>query len=608
MVPTQVANQQGLWIRVRLVSGGFGFYVETTVPTTPVTTVKYVVPQPPVLADFRFGFSWQNGPEPFDRVFTYNDFTFVDRTENARWPGAPFTPFSAVADLTPALYLGTDAPLPPSDAGIYFDIVEQTGAAAALPLPLVWEEWDGGGWRRLFVDDDTEQLTLPGIVALQPLPATQALARFGRSLYWIRARLASDQPPAETTVSGVSLNAVWARQQRTFQNMPIGTSTGAPSQVFTITQVPVLDGERIEVRELAGRRANVEWRIVALRLFDNDATVVKALENQLGAEGPATDVVRGDLRLVRDRLKNVIEVWVRWQGVLHFFDSGSLDRHYVLDHTTGRLLFGDGTNGMLLPLGAAVQATRFRSGGGSAGSVPAGAIKQLLGSVPGVQAVTNPRAAEGGADGETPASFGLRAPDRLRARGRAVTAGDYEALAREASAGVAFARAIPGQDQAGRRRPGYVTLLIMPNTQDPRPVPSFGLREEVRAYLEAHAALDVASAQRLVVTTPGFFPIDVAATLAAAPGIDPGAVALAATDALTAFLHPLTGGPDGLGWALGRGVYLSDVAAVLAGVPGLDSIRLLSLLVGGVPAGDHVAVGPLQIVVAGSFQFTLVED
>ncbi len=138
----------------------------------------------------------------------------------------------------------------------------------------------------------------------------------------------------------------------------------------------------------------------------------------------------------------------------------------------------------------------------------------------------------------------------------------------------------------------------MPNSQDPQPVPSFGLREEVRAYLEAHAPMNVASAGQIVVTTPGFFPIDVSATLAAESGADAGAVLLLATDALNAFLHPLTGGPDGQGWGLGRDVYLSDIAAVLAGVPGVDAIRVLSLLVGGVPQSDHVAVGSLQIVVA----------
>jgi hypothetical protein len=607
LAPTTVANQKALWVRVRLVSGGYGFTASITIPTTPnPTTVNYIVPVPPVLADIRLGFDWQSASVPFEEVFTYNDFAYEDQTDDARWPGNTFMPFVPVADLTPALYLGTDQPLPSADAGIYFDIVEQSGILS--PPVLVWEEWDGGGWRPLFVEDDTEQLNLPGIVMLQPLPSSQAAPRFGQTLYWIRARLKDDQPPEETTVNTIALNAVWARQQRTFQNMALGTSTGAPSQVFTITQIPILSDERIEVREYAGQRADVEWRIVALQLFDNDATVVESLENQLGAEGPATDIQMGDLRLVRDRSKSVTEVWVRWHSVPAFYDSGPLDRHYMLDHFLGRLLFGDGNKGMLLSLGAQVQAALFSSGGGGIGNVPAGAIRQLLGSVPGVQSVSNPRAAEGGSDGETLADFGLRAPDRLRARGRAITAPDYEALAREASASVAFVRAIPGQDPTGRKLPGWVTVLILPESQDPQPVPSFGLREDVRMYLEANAPVEIAAVHQIAVTSPEFFPLDVGATLAAAPGADPGAVSAAATVALAAFLHPLTGGPAGQGWDLGRGVYLSDIAAVLSRVPDLDSIRVLSLLVNGIPQGDCVTIGPLQIVVAGTFQITMVED
>src|SRR4029077_20479970 len=157
---------------------------------------------------------------------------------------------------------------------------------------------------------------------------------------------------------------------------------------------------------------------------------------------------------------------------------------------------------------------------GPMSNVPTGAIKQLMGSVPGASSVINARAAEGGADGETLADFGLRAPYRVRARGRAIAAPDYEALAREASASVAFARAIPGQDPTGRKLPGWVTVLILPESQEPQPVPSFGLREEVRAYLEANAALDIASAHQIVVSRPDFFPIDVRATLAAAHGAD----------------------------------------------------------------------------------------
>jgi len=610
-----VGGQNALWVRVRLVSGGFGSSKTVTIPaqgtstsgagaTTSGVTVDYVINQPPAVAGIRIGFNWQGGPEPFESVVTYNDFQFEDHTGDAQWPGKTFSPFKLISDVTPALYLGTDKPLPPADSGLYFDILEQS---TILPPALVWESWDGGGWREISAEDDTQQLHLPGIVMLQPLPNSQLLLRFGQNLYWIRARMKEDQPPDQTTFNTIALNAVWASQQRTFHDMSLGFSTGAPSQVFTFTQTPVLQDERIEVREFAGERANVEWRIVALDLFAGDASIIEKLEQELGAEGPQTDISEGDLRLVRDRNKNVTEVWVRWKPVPNFLLSGPRDRHYLLDHFRGRLLFGDGIHGSLLAAGAAVLGKDFRSGGGSVGNVPVGVIKQLLGSVSGVQSVTNPRAAEGGADGETLADFALRAPDRLRSRDRAVSAPDFEALAREASASIAFARAIPGLAPGGISLPGWVTVLILPESQDPRPDPSFGLRQEVQLYLEQHAPADIAAAQQIVVTRPEFFALDVSATLAPVAGSDPGELESGAVKALNAFLHPLTGGPEGRGWNLGRDVFLSDVAAVLGRLEGLASITDLALLVNGVPQGDRVVIGQLQIVVAGLLQFKMVE-
>jgi uncharacterized phage protein gp47/JayE len=602
---TQVGNQDGLWIRVRLVSGGFGFNARTTIPTTPATTVNYIIPQPPALSEFRIGFTWGQGPEPFEQVLTYNDFVYEDHTEDALWPGKTFAPFTPVSDQTAAFYLGTDKPLPSADAGIFFDIVEQAGLAE-IP-PLVWEEWDGGGWRELSFEDDTQQLHLPGVVMLQPLPATQKLEHFGESLYWIRARLKEDLPPDEIQVNSVVPNAVWARQQRTFQDLALGTSTGAPSQVFSLTQIPILAGERIEVREYAGKRAEVEWRILALQLFNQDPAVIEELELQLAAEGPATEIIMGDLRLVRDRSKRVTEAWVRWIAALHFYASGADDRNYQLDHFRGRLLFGDGKNGAIPPLGAAILARTFRSGGGSAGNLPAGTIKQLLGAVSGVQGVSNPRSAEGGADGELLSDFAAQAPERLRARGRAISARDYETLAREASASVAFVRAIPGIDPSGRAVPGWVTVLILPESLDPRPEPSFGLREEVRSYLENYAPADVAASHQIFVTRPEFFPVDVSATLITAQGQDSGVVSLNATIALQAFLHPLTGGPAGQGWDLGRDVYLSDISAVLSGVAGVGAVAMLALLVNGIPQGDSVSVSSQRIIVAGTINLKMIE-
>jgi len=605
MRSSKVNNDDGFWIRVRLVSGGYGFTTTITIPSGTPSSVTFTQPQPPIVNRFCFGYSWVRGPEAFESVLTYNDFAYADQTDNARWPGNKFVLFQPTDEVPPALYLGFNRLLPVNNFGMYFDIVEQSGVD---PGPdLVWEYWNGAGWQKLVADDETQHLELPGIVTVLAESDSQALARFGQPLFWIRARLKEDAPPNETTINYIFPNAVWASQLRTSLNQPLGASDGSPNQMLQFTQIPVLLGQIIAVQELSGPRANTEWRLVALDVSGGDPSIVTELEALLAAEGTQTDVFSADLTidLKRDKRKMVTEVWVTWEEQENFFDSGPGDRHYVLDHATGRLFFGDGNAGKTPPAGANIQASLFRSGGGLAGNVAAGTIKQLLGAVSGVQGVTNPRAAEGGADGETLEEFAQRAPQGIRNRDRAVSLADYENLAHEASAGVAVARAIPTRDPNGITLAGWVTLVIIPHSLEPRPTPSFGLREEVQTYLEQHAPGDVAQAHRIRVIGPSYLPIDVAATLAPKDVTQAGTMEQAARDALEEFLHPLYGGPAGRGWSLGRNVFLSDVASVLGGTAGVDFVSELSLSVNGVLQGEEVIVPHDQIVVAGELRLNL---
>ena len=433
----------------------------------------------------------------------------------------------------------------------------------------------------------------------------RALARFGQELYWIRARLNEDGPPGEPLVGAIHLNAVTAAQRQTIRNAAVGASSGLPDQVFQILQTPVLRGERLEVRELAGPRANVEWRLLAGELFAGDAAKVRELERLLSQEGRETEFTVERVRVLRDRNKRVSEAWVQWEARDHLFASGPSDRHYTLDAAMGRLQFGDGVNGAIPPAGAAIQVREYKSGGGAAGNVAARAITQLLGAVAGVEAVFNPTAAEGGADGEIIERLAERGPKTVRHRGRAVLPSDFETLAREASPAVGFARLLPGRNAEGRRTPGAVTLVIVPESDDPRPQPSTGLREHVRRFVAARAPADLAGCDTIFVTGPAYFPVDVEATLAPIDFSEAGVVERRARKALEAFLQPLHGGPGGEGWPFGRDVYRSDVAAVLESVEGVDYVEEVLLLRDGVPQGERLAVAEDEVVVAGTITLRL---
>ncbi|CAN7511967.1 putative baseplate assembly protein [Variovorax sp. LjRoot84] len=612
MEPVKVNDKEERWVRVRLQSGSYGFKqtiafkTDAPPPAGPNSTFTYVAAQPPVLAAFAIGYTWQHGPFHAERVFAYNDFAYRERTSEAMWPGTTFAPFERVADLTPTLYLGFDKKPPADQLGLFFDVVEAPGSAAGPAL--VWEYWgEGSQWRRTPVDDETGYLRRPGIVNLLAQSDDAELARFGRALHWLRARLKEDGPPGEPVFTGLHVNAVWASERHTMRDLPVGTSNGTPSQVFSLTQTPILAGERIEVRELGGARANVEWRILAMELWGGDSTVLAELEQRLARESQDTEVSLGPLRLRRNRQKQVIEAWVLWERREQLFFSGPSDRHYALDGSVGRLHFGDGENGRVPPAGAAILVREMSVGGGSKGNVEARKITQLLGVVPGIQEVFNPRAAEGGADGEPGSAVLERGPRTVRHRGRALAPADYEALAAEASPAVKVVRAIPGRCASGQTLPGWVTVLIVPYSKDPRPYPSFGLREQVRKFIEQRAPADIAALHRIHVTGPTYLAVGVSARIAPTDPSRAGAVEKAVRAALELFLHPLFGGPGGAGWELGRDVFMSDIAAELERTPGVDYIEELALVIDGVPQGESVRVADDEVVAAGTILLRLNE-
>lgn len=649
---TKVNDVESLWMRVRLTNGGYGATASLKLTSTG-PTIQLVEVVPPALGSITLGYDYESSQDPPEVCLTYSDFRWEDHTEDAAWRGSSFEAFTTVADRTPALYLGFDHPLPADLIGLYFDLVETTGGAN--PPPLRWEYWDGSMWAEVAVQDETADLSLPGMVDVTwpgvPVPpqlsiisgaaqtikvseprwlvsfvpddvvlvtkgnnselgrvasvrgdtmilktplstdysqgtvARAGLPRFGLPRTWIRARMQFDGQPRETHFNGIYVNAAWASQMDTYDNELLGSSTGQPDQVFFFRHAPVLAGQVVEVRELDGLRAAVE---LPLLLEDLSRAGMSA----------------ADTRQVLDpRTGAVTEVWVSWHERPNLFLSGPGHRHYVVERSRGRLMFGDDVHGRVPLVGRDnIRARTYRSGGGEVGNVPAGAINQLLSGVL-AQSVTNARAAEGGAHEEPPDEISVGGPRTIRDRRQAVTLGDYEALGREASPAVAVARALPTTEAPGRQTPGWVKLVIVPNSEDAQPQPSFELRHQVQAFLAAR--MPAAASGHVAVTGPDYLPIGVRAVVAPVDPSAGGPVRDAVIAALEVFLHPLIGGPDGAGWPFGRDVYLSDVAVLLEGVAGVDHVETLDLLLDGTPRGEVVAVPPDRIVVAGTLRISL---
>ena len=165
-------------------------------------------------------------------------------------------------------------------------------------------------------------------------------------------------------------------------------------------------------------------------------------------------------------------------------------------------------------------------------------------------------------------------------------------------------RVLPATAPNGQPAPGWVTVIVVPQSSDPQPQPTLELRRQVHDFLALRAPATVMPG-RIAVIGPKYLPVGASVIVFPADAAAAGSVERRVESALRSFLHPVTGGPEGKGWPFGRGVYLSDLASILEALDGVDHLRNLELLLGGAPVGEQVSVPRDRIVTAGPIRILM---
>ncbi|WP_143179812.1 baseplate J/gp47 family protein [Streptomyces yunnanensis] len=238
-----------------------------------------------------------------------------------------------------------------------------------------------------------------------------------------------------------------------------------------------------------------------------------------------------------------------WTVVDTFAASGPADRHVMINASSGEIRFGSGEFGAIpetdasLAVGVSDSALPDGTSGylasvGQAGNVAAGTITTLISSgLDGVE-VTNERSGRGGADGSTEVT--------------------------SPSGGVGLL-AVPAVAADARGHLPYRALL-----------PSLECRRAVaRALLPG-----TPPAVPVEVAAPGYRGIAVDAWLVGQMRMLPSQrerLQEQAQAALYAYFNPLTGGPEGNGWPLGRPVHAGDAYGVLCALEGVAQVTSVQL-------------------------------
>jgi baseplate J-like protein len=396
--------------------------------------------------------------------------------------------------------------------------------------------------------------------------------------------------------------------------------SGSAPPVFVVARSVVIAPGRNEVEafahhceliegELVGKGTGAPGLSVNVLLPPIVAPTEDELDIVVGIEASAAEL--GDRTLAREFGGKSYRIW---REVENFSEPGPDPFAYTVDRTAGTITFAPsvrtrGKSGSLKEtpeaLAAVPAAEReirvwYRRGGGSSGNVAPNTLTVMKDVIPGVS-VSNPAAAVGGRSAETVDNALLRGPLELHSLQRAVTARDFELVAKRSGA-VSRARAFTKAALWTFAAPGTVEVVLVPfleKEQQKGAVTAAQLqtlqtnesRERIQRSLDERRPLGTTC----VVDWARYKTVKVRARVVARPEEDAGELKNRVLARLYDAITPLPGKTHD-GWRFGQTLRTSNVYDAALAEPGVSYMDDVQLIVDDVPESN------VQCLTMDSFQ------
>jgi len=565
MEETFVNDQLNYWIRLRVLSihNIFAANVVYRSPWIENISLKYEYP----------GISL-----PLQQCISYNNLEYLNHRADLI-KNRPFKPFAAVDTEDPAFYLGFDQAPIKGPIAIFFSIRRQKQLKDELPF-MEWEylkkSRDRLEWAKLTTIDESNSLTESGLLHFIG-PQDFARAKlFGKNLFWIRllspnGRLENKQDNNPLPIiNGIYLNASRAVQQKSILREMLESANSEVFKKYQLKNSPVISVELWVDEE--GHLSTEEKRL----LYENELS---------------------EVREVKDEFGNSQKFWVRWERVDDFLESDSESRHYTIDYSVGEIAFGDGKNGKIPPSsGVDNIEVNYKTGGGLKGNIEAFEICRLQNSIAFVDEVFNPEPSAGGCNMETLQEGLKRGPQIIKHHNRAVSAGDFEWLARQATQNIARVKCLPNTNLQGERETGCITLVVLPKggNKGRRVFPE--VKQEVQKYILERTAGNLLFPGKINIIEPVYLEISIYAII----GIkDMEAMAIIEQEAIKKLDDFLDTPEDDLskkGWEIGQYPHISVFYTLLKSISSVNYVENVSMTVIKIEDGNRTEIDPERIL------------
>ena len=436
-----------------------------------------------------------------------------------------FSAFTLSKYTDNAIYIGFSKRMEAGPVSLLFKIFDET---AFNGCKLTYEYSSIEGFKPLQVIDKTETFAKTGQLRFMPPEDFSSVSLEGKKCFWIKI---SDK-------------------KKQFSKNDIYRPT-IESMLLNVVDIQNIDTNPFESFYLDAVSPNISIQLVARNILDTDVWV-NEIDNL--KEDKMKEMLRKTPSMVTaeyDSNGKIENFFVKWTEVSNFNLSESTDRHYILDRSNSRVLFGDGVH-VQIPRYIGDESIRVlaRSCDGARANLGAGEITSSLGNFFYISGITNPFPAFGGSNVETVDNALTRAAGIIGNRRRLVTLQDYIDVIQTSSANIDKVSAVVGESVDGSKKEGYVSMVVL--------MKDFGLGThsfarlypKIRTYLSEHSELTL-SDDNFEIVEPIGVSISVDIWLNKLVGENDYEVHEVLIKALEEYLSPVSNGLH-QGWQIGK--------------------------------------------------------
>lgn len=421
---------------------------------------------------------------------------------------------------------------------------------------MQFEYYGSNKWKPFNVIDETNNFKKTGILTMMGNYDFVKRNLFGKELYWIRIIDVEDYYNQWDAI--MKRPCVTAIHMNTTQMIAVETQ---PEELFKIEA-----NQKHMVCQL------LKKQVYQIEVWvDEEKELDQRMYSQVEKEYP--------VEYTYNQAGEVISVWIKWKEVDDFSLSNSSDRHYILDRIEGMVFFSDGKNGKI-PTAGQKETIRiqYSCGGGSIGNLEADRITRFNQSIGFISDIKNKESTTGGCDQETIEEAIKRESAALKHGYRAVTASDFETMAREATRNIWKTKCFSNCNQYGKKQYGSITLVILQKEFQKGNRYFDKIREQVYEYLQPKIAGNIAMLNHFYIVEPTFLKIHISVSIVVKEFHQVFEVRKNVLQRLEEFLDPIKGNFNQKGWEIGTLPNKTQILNVLKDIKSIYYIKTIRIL------------------------------